>query len=157
MPSFTIFQFSHLLEESFVYIAFLPLWITLSNLLSYCMSLSLFGCLIGSSSTNQQYFPTNTALAFRHFQNAELSSSSIIRSLVNTDFPVVFYRAIAALGCWPSSTILCIHIHSIGIGTHSCTVSRTMTTCIYVLSPDPIPVADARHYYPLIINASQAI
>ena len=32
-----------------------------------------------------------------------------------------------------------------------------MTTCIYVLSPKPIPIADARHYYPLIINASQAI
>ena len=77
--------------------------------------------------------------------------------VVNTDFPVVFYRAITALGCWPSSTILCIHIHSIGIGTHSCTVSRTMTTCIYVLSPNPMPIADARHYYPLIINASQAI
>ena len=80
MPSSTIFQFSHLLEESFVNIAFLPLWITLSNLLSYCMSLSLFGCLIGSSSTNQQYFPTNTALAFRNFQKAELSSTPIIRS-----------------------------------------------------------------------------
>ena len=32
--------------------------------------------------------------------------------IVNTDFPVVFYRAIAALGCWPSSTILRIHVHS---------------------------------------------
>ena len=31
---------------------------------------------------------------------------------MNTDFPVVFYRAIAALGCRPSSTILCIHVHS---------------------------------------------
>ena len=45
----------------------------------------------------------------------------------------------------------------IGIGTHSSIVSRTMTMCIYVLSPKPIPIADARHYYPLIINASQAI
>ena len=68
------------IKESFVNIAFRPLWITLSNLLSYCMSLSLFGCLIGSSSTNQQYFPTNTALAFQHFQKAELSSTPIIRS-----------------------------------------------------------------------------
>ena len=45
----------------------------------------------------------------------------------------------------------------ISIGTHSSTVSRTITMCIYVLSPKLIPIADARHYYPLIINASQAI
>ena len=32
-----------------------------------------------------------------------------------------------------------------------------MSTRIYVLSPNPISIADARHYYPLIINASQAI
>ena len=74
---FPVFSF---IKESFVYIAFLPLWITLSNLRSFCMSLCLFGCLIGSSSTNQQYFPENTALAFRHFQKAELSSTPIIRS-----------------------------------------------------------------------------
>ena len=45
----------------------------------------------------------------------------------------------------------------IGIGTHSSIVSRTMNMCIYVLSPNLILFADARHYYPLIINASQAI
>ena len=35
--------------------------------------------------------------------------------------------------------------------------SLTMSTCIYVLSPNPISIADARHYHPLRINASQAI
>ena len=77
--------------------------------------------------------------------------------LVNTDFPVVFDKAIAYLAVGPAAQYYVFTFIPIGIGTHSCTVSRTMTTCIYVLSPNPIPIADARHYYPLIINASQAI
>ena len=77
--------------------------------------------------------------------------------LVNTDFPVVFYEPLPHSAVDPATQYHVFMWAPIGIGTHSSIVSRTMTMCIYVLSPNLILVPDARHYYPLIINASQAI
>ena len=75
---------------------------------------------------------------------------------MNIDFPVVFYEPLPHSAVDPTAQY---HVFRapIGIGNHSSTVSRTITMCIHVLSPNLILIADARHYYPLIINASQAI
>ena len=77
--------------------------------------------------------------------------------LVNTDFPVVFYEPLPHSAVDPASQYHVFMWAPIGIGTNSSIVSRTITMRIYVLSPNLILVPDARHYYPLIINASQAI
>ena len=77
--------------------------------------------------------------------------------LVNTDFPVVVYEPLPHSAVDPATQYHVFKCAPISIGTHSSTVSRTITMCIYVLSPNLILIADARHYYPLIINASQAI
>ena len=76
---------------------------------------------------------------------------------MNTDFAVVFYEPLPHSAVDPATQYHVFMWAPIGIGTHSSIVSRTMTMCIYVLSPNLVLIADARHYYPLIINASQAI
>ena len=76
---------------------------------------------------------------------------------MNTDFPVVIYEPLPHSAVDPATQYHVFRWAPIGIGTHSSIVSRTMNMCIYVLSPNLILFADARHYYPLIINASQAI
>ena len=76
---------------------------------------------------------------------------------MNTDFPVVFYEPLPHSAVDPATQYNVFMWAPIGIGTNSSIVSRTITMRIYVLSPNLILVPDARHYYPLIINASQAI
>ena len=77
--------------------------------------------------------------------------------IVNTDSPVVFYEPLPHSAVDPATQYYIFMWAPIGIGTHSSIVSCTMTMCIHVLSPNLILIADARHYNPLIINASQAI
>ena len=74
-------------------------------------------------------------------------------TLVNTDFPVVFYEPLPHSAVDPATQYHVFMWAPIGIGTNSSIVSRTITMRIYVLSPNLILVPDARHYYPLIINA----
>ena len=83
--------------------------------------------------------------------------SKLLDLVVNTGFPVVFYEPLPHSAVDPATQYHVFMWAPIGIGTHSSIVSRTMTMCIYVLSPNLILVPDARHYYPLIINASRAI